>query len=46
MKLFTVGYEGCDIQEFVEFLYSKKIEYIHFPALGVPSAWRKKLKKS
>lgn len=75
MKLFTVGYEGCDIHEFVEFLYSKKIKliadlrknpvsrkngfsknklaenlatkkigYIHFPSLGVPSAWRKKAK--
>jgi len=76
MKLFTVGYEGCDIQEFVEFLSSKKIKlvadvrknpvsrkrgfsknklaealatkniaYIHLPALGVPTEWRKKAKE-
>lgn len=28
MKLYTVGYEGCDIEEFVEFLDSKKINLI------------------
>lgn len=72
MELFTVGYEGCDIDEFTDFLKKKKIQviadlrknpvsrkkgfsknklaeqlklkkinYVHFPELGTPSAWRK-----
>lgn len=71
-KLYTVGYEGLDIDDFVSFLArkkikriidvrknpisrkkgfsknklaaalaEKKIDYVHFPALGTPSAWRK-----
>lgn len=76
MKIYTIGYEGHDIEEFCEFLKKKKIslvadvrknpvsrkkgfsknklaealkpfgiEYIHFPELGVPSAWRKLAKE-
>lgn len=72
MELYTVGYEGLDIDEFTDFLKKKKIQiiadlrknpvsrkkgfsknkmaeqlklkkidYIHFPKLGTPSAWRK-----
>lgn len=28
MKIYTVGYEGCDIQEFVEFLHKNKIKEV------------------
>jgi uncharacterized protein (DUF488 family) len=28
MKIFTMGYEGCDIQEFVDFLHRKKIQEV------------------
>jgi len=76
MQLFTIGYEGTDIETFVEFLAKnkirqiadvrknpvsrkkgfsknklaehlakKKIDYIHLPTLGVPSAWRDSAKK-
>lgn len=72
MTLYTVGYEGCEIEDFVKFLKKnrialvadlrknpvsrkkgfsknklaeqlglKKIEYLHYPNLGTPSAWRK-----
>jgi uncharacterized protein (DUF488 family) len=72
MELYTVGYEGCDIDEFTDFLKKKKIQliadlrknpvsrkkgfsknkmaeqlklrkidYMHLPGLGTPSAWRK-----
>jgi len=75
MTLYTVGYEGCDIEDFVAFLKKnnisciidirknpvsrkkgfsksrlserlaeKKIDYVHFGSLGVPSAWRKEEK--
>lgn len=75
MTLYTVGYEGCDIDEFLTFLKKnkitciidirknpvsrkkgfsktklderlaeKKIAYVHFGSLGVPSAWRKEEK--
>ncbi len=72
MELYTVGYEGLDVDEFTLFLKKKKIQviadlrknpvsrkkgfskhklaeqlalkkiaYVHFPALGTPTAWRK-----
>jgi uncharacterized protein (DUF488 family) len=72
MNLYTVGYEGLDVEDFVKFvkknkikliadlrknpisrkkgfsknklaeqLKLKKIDYMHFPLLGTPSAWRK-----
>lgn len=75
MAVFTVGYEGCDIDEFVAFLRrekieqivdtrknpvsrkrgfsknrlagalkTKKIDYVHVPALGVPREWRREVK--
>jgi uncharacterized protein (DUF488 family) len=28
VKLFTVGYEGCEVREFVDFLASKKIQQV------------------
>lgn len=28
MKIFTVGYEGCDIEDFTTFLKSKKIKHV------------------
>lgn len=72
MEVYTIGYEGLEIDEFVDYLKSKriqlvadirknpvsrkkgfskhkmaqalrekKIDYIHIPGLGTPSAWRK-----
>jgi uncharacterized protein (DUF488 family) len=72
MTLYTVGYEGCEVEEFVQFLKKnkieiiadlrknpvsrkrgfskhklaeqlakKKIEYVHYVALGTPTIWRK-----
>ncbi len=72
MTLYTVGYEGCEVEEFVQFLKKnkieiiadlrknpvsrkrgfskhklaeqlakKKIDYVHYVALGTPTNWRK-----
>ncbi len=74
-KLYTIGYESCEIDEFVSGLKQQKIkvvadlrknpvsrkpgfaksrlaaalgkagiEYLHIPALGVPTEWRKQAK--